>query len=68
MEIKEITSGEVQAYEKDGSDKILRKSDRILDNAKEKLSPSEISKVNSEYFPLLVNRRIPFLMISLFLY
>ena len=46
MEIKEVTSEEAEDIQKGEPEKVLRKSDRILDNAKENLSPNEITKVN----------------------
>ena len=47
MEIKEVTSEEAEEIHKDEPVKVLRKSDKILDNAKENLSPAEIAKVKS---------------------
>ena len=45
MEIKEVTSEEAEEIQKEEPGKVLRKSDKILDNAKENLSPAEIAKV-----------------------
>ena len=50
MEIKEVTSEEAEDIQKGESEKVLRKSDKILDSAKENLSPSEIAKVRFEVF------------------
>ena len=45
MEIKEITSEEAQQEKNVSSDKVLRKSDKILDDAKENLTPAQVTKV-----------------------
>ena len=47
MEIKEVTAEEAEEIQKEEPGKVLRKSDKILDNAKENLSPAEIAKVKS---------------------
>lgn len=45
MEIKEITSTDDVTDQAEEAEKVLRKSDRVLENVKENLSPNEISKV-----------------------
>ena len=50
MEIKEVTSEEAEEIQKGEPEKVLRKSDKILDSAKENLSPSEIAKVKEIAF------------------
>ena len=46
MEIKEVSTEEAEEYQKEGQgEKSLRKSDKILERAKESLAPAAIAKV-----------------------
>lgn len=50
MEIKEVTSEEAEDIKKEEPGKALRTNNKILDSAKENLSPNEIAKVLKLFF------------------